>query len=252
MFYVISKLTGIVISNPVFYCVFLLLIALKAKRKGVRIACVSAGLLILLLCSNQPLYNATVRAWTAPYLHAWDSTRTYRYGIVLGGFAEYDPGLHRIEFNNAADRWIDAVLLYKQGKIQKLVIASDGSITSNYGKGNPQVMYADLALLGIPPEDVIMERKALNTRENATLTLPLLGDSVKGSECLLITSGVHMRRSLSVFKKVGFTPVPYVTDIKEAPVLCWADWIPDMYLLSDWQALIHEWIGMVAYKIAGY
>lgn len=252
MFYVLSKLIGIVISNPVFYCITLLLVALQVKRKGWRTACVASGLLILLLCSNHPLYYAVSRAWAAPYLHAWDSTKTYRYGIVLGGFAQYDRALRRIEFKESADRWIDAVLLYKAGKIQKLVIASDGSITTRHGKGNPEAMYAALSLLGIPRKDVILEKEALNTRENATLTIPLLGKDVKPADCLLITSAAHMRRSLAAFRKAGLEPVPYVVDIEAGPVLGWEDYIPDMRLLSDWQALIHEWIGSVAYKIAGY
>lgn len=252
MFYVLSKLIGIVISNPVFYCIILLLIALRVKRKSWRVTCVASGLLILLLCTNRPLYYSVSRAWASPYLHAWDSTKTYRYGIVLGGFAQYDRGLRRIEFKETADRWIDAVLLYKAGKIQRLVIASDGSITSHHGKGNPEAMYADLALLGIPREDVIMEKDALNTRENATLTIPLLDRDVKADDCLLITSAAHMSRSLAAFRKAGLEPVPYVVDIEVDPVLGWEDYIPDMRLLSDWQALIHEWIGSVAYKIVGY
>lgn len=252
MFYILSKLIGIVISHPVFYCFLLFILAFIMKKKWVRLVCIISSFLILLLCSNKLFYNTILQKWSAPYIQAWDNTKIYKYGIVLGGFADYDPGLHRIEFKEAADRWIDGVLLYKQGKIEKLVIASDGSITSYNQKGNPDKMLQDLSLLGVPPEDVILEKNALNTRENATYTIPLLGKNVKSEDCLLITSAAHMRRSLAAFKTAGLTPVPYVVDIECKPVLSWEDWIPDMNLLSDWQALIHEWIGMVAYKIVGY
>lgn len=252
MFYVLSKLIGIVITNPIFYCIILLLVALKVKRKWIKTVCVTTSFAILLICSNRTLYDVTLKKWATPYIDAWDKNKVYQYGIVLGGFAGYDKGLNRIEFEEAADRFIDGVLLYKKGHIKKLVIASDGSITSYKDKGNPEVMLNDLRFLGVPSEDVIFERKALNTRQNAIFTIPLLGEKIQSDECLLITSAAHMRRSLASFKEAGLTPDAYIVDISVDPVRSWEDWIPDLTLFSKWQALIHEWIGFVIYKIMGY
>lgn len=252
MFYIVSKLTGGLLTSPVCYIIVLLLLAVKFRNRKRRIASIVLAFAVFFLCTDRALYNAAVASWSAPYLHAYDANKTYRYGIILGGFASYDRTLNRIEFNQAADRWIDGVLLYKQGKIEKIVIASDGSVTSYQGKGKPALMIEYLKELGVDPHDILLERRALNTRQNALFTLPLLEKNVKAADCLLITSAAHMRRALATFKKEGFAPVPYVTDIQLTPVAGWEDWVPDLQLLCDWQALIHEWLGSAAYKGMGY
>lgn len=252
MFYIVSKLIGGFLTSPVCYIIVLLLLALKCRNRKRRIASIVLAFAVFFLCTDRALYNTAVASWSAPYLHAYDKNKTYRYGIILGGFASYDRVSNRIEFNQAADRWLDGVLLYKQGKIEKIVIASDGSVTSYQGKGNPALMISYLKELGVSPRDVILERRALNTRQNALFTLPLLEKNVKASDCLLITSAAHMRRALATFKKEGFAPVPYVTDIQLTPVTGWEDWLPDLQLLCEWQALIHEWLGSIAYKGVGY
>lgn len=252
MFYILSKVAGAFVTSPVCYMILFLLLAIKVKKRKFRVIYITSSFVILFLCTNKAIYNAALRQWTAPYIHAWNPGKTYEYGILLGGFASYDPQLHRIEFNEAADRWIDGIVLYKQGKIEKIVIAADGSVTARKNEGNPALMLEYLQLLGVPPADVIIEREALNTHQNATLTLPLLKKNVKSDNCLLITSAAHMRRALSSFKEAGITPVPYIVDMELSVSKGWVNQIPNMNLLSDWQALIHEWIGWTVYKIMGY
>lgn len=252
MFFVLSKLFGIVVSSPVFYIVALLLVAIWTKRKKYKIVCTVLASLLLLLGSNQFVFNAALKSWSASFAKEYEKDKKYRYGIVLGGFAKYDKTRDRFEFNDAADRWIDAIQLYKQGMIQKIVIASDGSIASANYAGNPRLMINYLSRMGVDSTDVILETHALNTRENATLTLPLLGKEVAGQECLLITSASHMKRAVNCFKKEGLTPDTYIVDIEVDVKYNWINWIPNMSLLYKWQMLIHEWIGFVVYEIMGY
>ncbi|MCC8172634.1 MAG: YdcF family protein [Parabacteroides sp.] len=219
MFYIVSKLTGGLLTSPVCYIIVLLLLAVRFRSRKRRIASIVLAFAVFFLGTDRALYNAAIASWSAPYLHAYEPGKTYRYGIILGGFASYDRVLNRIEFNQAADRWIDGVLLYKQGKIEKIVIASDGSVTSYREQGNPALMIEYLKDLGVEPRDII--RRALNTRQNALFTLPLLEKTVKADDCLLITSAAHMRRALATFEKEGFAPVPYVTDIQLTPVTGW-------------------------------
>lgn len=252
MFFILSKLIGIVITSPLCYCFILLVIAFRVKAKKIKTYCITICIIIFLLGSNQFVFDTVLKSWVSPYLNAWNKTKVYRYGIVLGGFANYNQDTRRIEFNEAADRWIDGILLYKQGHIQKIIIASDGSIASINNIGNPEMMRDYMVAFGVAPDDIIFETDALNTRENATLTLPLLGNDVKSEDCLLITSAAHMRRSISCFKQVGLSPDAYVTDMETGVKRIWKDWLPNFKLFSDWQSLIHEWIGIIIYKIMGY
>lgn len=252
MFYILSKLIGIVVTSPVCYCFLFLITAIWIKSRKTKIICVSISCIILLLCSNKIIYNKALESWSAPWANAWNPTKEYSYGIILGGFSSYNQATKRIEFNEAADRWIDGILLYKKGHIKKIVIASDGSITSVDNAGNPTLMMNYLTTLGVNPNDIIFELEARNTHENATLTLPLLDKDIPPKDCLLITSAAHMRRSVNCFRQVGFTPDAYITDLDNGVKQTWKDWIPNFRVFSDWQDLIHEWIGFLAYKIMGY
>ena len=87
-----------------------------------------------------------------------------------------------------------------------------------------------------------------NTRENAQFVARMIPDLSDGP-FLLITSAVHMRRSLASFREVGLRPDYYSTDRYERPYQRWENWIPDPRLFKEWYGLGHEWIGWIAYRL---
>lgn len=251
----IGILAGWVV-NPLFYIGFFLLMAwcLRKSSYGKR---VMLGIALLLLClfTNAPLYQALYRQWFAEYDRPLATDKVYRYGIVLGGYSNWDWERNRVEFGQVADRLLEGIRLYHQGQIKKLVLASDGSIIESENdvemKGNPEGMLQYLEALGMPRKDVILETKAWNTQENATFTLELVGDVLKTEPSLLITSAVHMRRSLMTFRREGILAEPYITD---TPVQIGDEkpsWVPSLAVLLKWSELLHEWIGYVVYQWRG-
>lgn len=211
------------------------------------------ALLFTCLFTNEPLYQYAYLQWFAEYDHPLPAGKTYKYGIVLGGYSNWDWERNRVEFGNVADRLLEGIRLYKQGKIEKLVLASDGSIIESENpvtmQGNPQGMLDYLEDLGMPREDVILETKAWNTKENATFTLQLIGESLKTEPSLLITSAVHMRRSIMTFHREGIPSDTYITDTPVKIGNQKAGWFPSFGLLIKWTELLHEWIGYMVYKI---
>ena len=184
----------------------------------------------------------------------WNATVhcTYKYGIVPGRYSFWDWERNRPEFSEVADRLTEKIRLYKCERIEKLVLASDGSIIqSKDGKGlqgNPQGMMKYLNELGIPKEDIIMETFANNTRENVTFTKKLLGKEMDTASVVIITSAVHMKRSVSAFQAEGIYPDCYITDP-------WVDvkgqrvsFMPSVGTLARWPELLHEWVGYIVYK----
>ena len=213
------------------------------------------ALAFTLLFTNHPLYDAAYRQWFAEYDHPLPEGKTYEYGIVLGGYSHWDWKRNRIEFSNIADRLLEGIRLYKEGRIRKLVLASDGSIIECENevamKGNPEGMRAFLKAMGMPPEDIILETKAWNTQENATFTLELIGDSLKTVPSLLITSASHMRRSLATFHRVGIPSDPYITDTPVQVGDQKTSWVPSLAVLLRWPELLHEWVGYAYYAWKG-
>ena len=181
------------VTNPTAYILtFVLLGFLLRKWKGIKRMMWGMAAVLFLLFSNPPLYETAYRQWFAEYDHPLPEGKTYRYGIVLGGYSNWDWDRDRVEFSEIADRLLEGIRLYKLGRIEQLVLASDGSIIDCENavgmKGNPEGMTAFLKAMGMPEEDIILETKAWNTQENATFTLELLGDSLKTVPSLLITS----------------------------------------------------------------
>ena len=181
------------VTNPTAYILtFVLLGFLLRKWKGIKRMMWGMAAVLFLLFSNPPLYETAYRQWFAEYDHPLPEGKTYRYGIVLGGYSNWDWERDRVEFSEIADRLLEGIRLYKLGRIEQLVLASDGSIIDCENavgmKGNPEGMTAFLKAMGMPEEDIILETKAWNTQENATFTLELLGDSLKTVPSLLITS----------------------------------------------------------------
>lgn len=251
---IIYNILSTLITSPYFYIIVPLMIMLVVKRehKKTRIMFFILSLFFFLFFTNMPLMSFFQKEWYQEYNHPLPDGKVYTYGIVLGGYSDWDSNWKRPEFGENADRLIDGIQLYKEGRVKKLVLASDGSIIdcSNVTglSGNPEGMIHFLNNMGVPSEDVILETKANSTMENAVLTLNLIGDSLKLQPSLLITSAIHMRRSIMAFNKVGIFSDTYITDTiidRGDP----ATFIPSPAAIVQWQALLHEWVGYIYYKV---
>lgn len=246
MFYILSRFAAL-LASPVIYMMGLLVVAvLLYHQPQVRKVCLWGVLVLFLLFTNPYLYYRAETAWTKPYISSMKAGHTYEYAVVLGGFGGYNPTYQRIDLNESADRLTEAIMLYRQGRIRTIVIASDG--TCNETVGDERVFRRQMNLLGVPDSALLIEGKARNTKENVTCTLELV-PSLRRENFLLITSAVHMKRSLRCFREAGMHPDFYSTDIKYVVPTQWENWVPQMSVLNDWYHLGHEWIGWWAYTL---
>jgi uncharacterized SAM-binding protein YcdF (DUF218 family) len=102
------------------------------------------------------------------------------------------------------------------------------------------------AELGLDTSHVIFEDRSRNTYENAVFSKALAAPA-PGETWLLVTSASHMPRSVGIFRAVNWPvvafPVAYKTggpyEIKLAGHLLRLD------------LALHEWIGLVAYRLLG-
>ena len=244
------------VTTPVTFILLPLLIGLIIKKRKWKRGLYATAILLALIFTNTPLLKKAEEQWYKEYDRPLPEGKTYKYGIVLGGYSFWDWKRNRPEFSEIADRLTEGIRLYKCGRIEKLVLASDGSIIqSKDGKGlqgNPQGMMKYLNELGIPQEDIIMETFANNTRENVTFTKELLGKEINTTPVLIITSAVHMKRSVSAFQAEGVYPDCYITDtwvnVKGQDV----SFLPSVGTLLQWPELLHEWVGYAVYKWRGW
>lgn len=210
---------------------------------------------MLIFFSNPWITNKAISAWEVAPVNSNTITQTYDVGIVLGGSMRYyDNTTQRVVYSASVDRLIQVIDLYHLGKIKKIFL-SGGSGYVNFPDWKESVFLKEvLKKSNVPERDILMENISRNTRENAVETAAVLKSGKYGNRFLLITSATHMRRSLACFHKVGLQPDPYAVDARSGVDMYTLDKLikPDSENISNWDILIHEWLGMLMYKISGY
>ena len=247
MFYIASKLLAF-LSKPIIW-VFILLIGtliFKTKRRKLLIYTIS----IFWVFSNGFLADEAARAWEIEQKGILNMKSQYEVGVILGGFSGYDAKIKMLDFNAHSDRVIFAEQLYHQGKIKKILISGGNGMLINDGYLEAAEIKKHLINNKIPEKDIWIESTSRNTYENAYNSAIILKE--KGIDnILLITSAIHMRRSLFCFEKENLKPTPFSTDFTFKTRNFHLDYmlIPSMEGFVKWQDLIHEWIGYTIYRI---
>ncbi len=252
MFFVLSKLFVFIIT-PLVWIIVLLLFSLLSKYPVRKRRFLRLALLLTLFFTNSFLFDECARLWEIPATRI-ETLKSYDAGIVLGGMSVYDADLDRAQFYRGVDRLIQAIELYKRGKIKKIIFTGGSGRIMHPEMKEGNYINRYLMYMGIPPKDFIIENESQNTHENALFTKKLLDkENIKG-DFLLITSAFHMRRSIGCFQKAGIIVTPYSTDRFSGPRKFEFDYlfIPTISVLYNWDTLIHEITGFLTYKIFRY
>lgn len=176
--------------------------------------------------------------------------------IVLGGAINTTRGM--TSMNEAAARMTESAALALRYPGAKLVFTGgDGSLLANTPDGEAKTEAAAARQfyisLGIPASQLIIEDRSSNTYENAIFTKPLL-DQKPGQRWLLITSAWHMPRAVGIFRRAGIDVIPYPVDFTTYGLD--RDYRQlnrgFSYGLGLTDVVVKEWIGLVAYRLAGY
>src|SRR5690606_136065 len=186
-----------------------------------------------------------------PYLEASVSPSAESI-IVLGGhtannrknwFEELDASGTRSRVERAAD-------LYAAGKAPQIMVsgaALDG------GFSEARMMARTLESLGVPNSAIILENESHNTRENALYSVQRLHD-IGVSRALLVTSALHMPRSMATFSKQGVDMIaaPVAPQIYAPKRTSFSIWKPSMRTLSASRSIIKEYVGLIVYWTRGW
>ena len=254
MFFILSKVLNF-LTNPLVLVGLFLAASLLFKSNRRKKISFWFGIGLLIFFSNSFIANEVMTAWEIPARPYAEMTKTYSWGIVLTGVTANDRMPNdRVYFRHGADRVVHAVELYKKGIIKKILVSGgDGRLVLK-ARNEAEEMQKAMLLMGVPADDIMLEKNSRNTHESAVNVGEMLKDQ-KNENLLLITSAFHMRRSVACFHKAGFKTIETFTgDFYSNP----RTFTPDVFLLPQaeaimaWQKLFKEWTGMVAYKLAGY
>ena len=160
------------------------------------------------------------------------------------------------ETNHFGDRISHAARVYHNGCAPR-IITSGGKVPFVHNfEGSEAQTCADLLveLYGIDSAAIILEPESRNTRDHATTLLEVLGDLDLPYEITVVTSAVHMLRSVKVFEKEGFTVHPAPTDFRADTHFRWSPYhlFPSAQFLFLTTMVLHEYYGLLAYWLFGW
>lgn len=92
------------------------------------------------------------------------------------------------------------------------------------------------------------ESSSDNTAENARFSYQQL-EKAQIKRVLLVTDAIHMARSIETFRRVGFVVTPAATAFRSTKTPTLADFIPTGKDLRFSHYALHEWIGVVWYRL---
>jgi uncharacterized SAM-binding protein YcdF (DUF218 family) len=114
-----------------------------------------------------------------------------------------------------------------------------------------EAMRAAVIALGVPPARVIVETKSANTHDAAVVVKQMFAD--RGiSRFVLVTSPVHMPRSLESFAAQGLHPVPSASPLYGDRARARFPLLPDDGAFEIGNAVIYEWCARAYYRLRGW
>ena len=179
--------------------------------------------------------------------------------VLSGGVLPRTPPRPTVEVADAGDRLLYGAYLLRKGRAPQIIC------TGNVATGGiaPRPVAEDMAefleLLGIPKSSILTEIQSENTHEHAKYLYPILRE--RGFQrVLLVTSAMHMRRALGVFKKlcpgIVFIPAPTDFHVVEGLPMPWyrhlVALIPTPRSLLDFCEVEHEYLGIAYYRMRGW
>lgn len=255
-FFVFSKTLPLLLFPLPLTLLLLFFLSFFLKKNPVR--WIFRGIVVLLWIISTP--------WAADQLSQfWETPRSERrqlpavsdVAVVLGGLS--DPTVsnaEHTEFGKQVERLTEAVMLYKEGRVRALLITSgSGDLWNQEAKEAPHLVEW-AKTMGVKEADVVVESASRNTRENATLSLPL-ADARGFKSFVLVTSASHMPRSAAIFRKAGYdrdgrTLVLWPVDTQQTDTRFPSNAVPDPAALSTVQSVLREMLGYVVYWTQGY
>lgn len=253
MFFLLSKLLQYFLM-PLIWIAVLLLLAIFLRSAKARRWCLVAATVMLLLFSNPFLANVTMRAWEYDSVPL-DEVEHFDVAIILTGVTSVNSlAPDRVHTHKGADRFLHPLKLYRMGKIDKFLITGGVGTIAMDRRPEAEMLQEILLLAGVPEEDIILETRSNNTRENALYTAELLQQHPELERKLLVTSAFHMRRAKGCFDKAGIHTDVFPADFYTSENRYTPDELivpnPDAFRL--WHRIIHEVTGYVIYKVVGY
>ena len=255
VFFILSKVLGFFAppSNLLISIGLVGLVLLCTRFTRLASWLVVTSLALIAVAGLSPLGNALILPLEQRF-PPWDASRGPPVGIVvLGGAISPDVSVARgeVALNEAAERITATIELARKYPNARIIYSGGNSALIFDEPVEAAVAVREFEALGIPHERITAEEQSRNTIENAVFSR-LIANPKPGERWLLVTSAYHMPRAMAVFRAAGFPVEAYPVDWRTRGLI---DAVRPFHSLSDGlsqtDTAVHEWVGLLAYRLTG-
>lgn len=254
MFFILSKTLNYLLQ-PLVIIGILVLVGIIIRKPRVKKIALRTAVVLFFFFSNDFIANEFARMYEEPITPLKEVTKKYEYGILLTGIARNQVGPRdRVYFGRGADRLTHTLQLYRMGIINKILISGGSGRLIDIGSKEADQLKSFLLTAAVPDSVIVIENQSDNTYQSAVEVKKILDEIDPSASYLLITSGYHLPRANACFEKVGIHADLFATDPLSHERVFTPDVliVPTIDAFGKWQALLKEWFGLLAYKMAGY
>ncbi len=255
MFFILCKILGFfaVPSNFLIAIGFVGLVLLLTRFTRLGSWLVVTSLVLIALVGLSPLGNALILPLEQRF-PPWDASRGPPDGIVVLGGAilpDISDARGEVVLGKAAERITVAAELARRYPDARIIFSGGGNAWIFAEAVEATFAVRQLEALGVAHERITAEEQSRNTIENAVFSR-LIANPKPGERWLLVTSAYHMPRAIAAFRAAGFPVEAYPVDWRtRGPI----DLVRPFPSLSNglWQTdtAVHEWLGLLLYRLAG-
>lgn len=263
MFVFLSKFLPLFVYPLGFAFIMVLLGLILRKRARLQAAFLGIALLVLYLGSNRWVSYSLAQSLEWRYLPAKEIPQADVIVVLGGGTESIQYPRPTVEVNSAGDRILYAARLYKDGKAPAILLSGGNIIWLGGRTTTPaEEMAGILDLLDIPRAAIWLQDRSQNTQEDVLFSSQMIRE--KGAaRVLLVTSAMHMPRSVALFEKQGIRVIPAPTDytVTQAgldnlasldPQTLLVNLMPNTSSLSLTTNVMKEYIGIFIYRLSGW
>jgi uncharacterized SAM-binding protein YcdF (DUF218 family) len=255
MFFFLSK-TLLHLLLPVIWVLAILLWAFFTRSARKRKSLSIIAIFLFILFSNEWAVTRAFKWWEHPVIPIDSLKQNYDVAVILGGFTDLSKQPRdRVYLSQGADRMMHTLLLYRLGKVKKIIATGGSGIPNITDASEAERVQTVLKLCEVNPNDVLLEPKARNTYENAKFSAELIkANFPKNCKVLVVTSAFHCKRAKACFAKQAISADMFPVDFRYYDSYFNAEktFIPNDAAWEKWSLIIHEWAGYIIYKLNGY
>jgi uncharacterized SAM-binding protein YcdF (DUF218 family) len=175
--------------------------------------------------------------------------------VVLGsgGFSahDWDENTRTLPDPMGANRVMEAARVYRIVNAEWVISSGGRPVTTDMTPASALTMRDMLIELGVPASKILLEDRSRNTHDEAVLVAAML-KTMPVEGVVLVTSDVHMRRSLGAFRAVGIDATPAIARRPHYATPWDLPWLPSNAGMTEATSVGHEYLGIAYYALRGW